>query len=122
VDADADGIGDACDDDVKGEIVRLPGPLAALGIRNDVPAKGTRIKFKGWLRRCHGHKGTLLKLQKLRSDGTWKTVGIKKLNKNCRAAYHKTVYFDEALFRTKWPKQDSDHRVGRSASHLVVTH
>ncbi|MEA2461692.1 MAG: hypothetical protein QOH90_1869, partial [Actinomycetota bacterium] len=116
-DVDKDGRGDVCDSSVV-----LPGPLAKLGIRRDLPAKGTRIKFKGWLRRCPGHEHTTLKLQKRRLDGTWKTVGVNKLDSNCHTRFYKRVYFDTAVFRTKWPKQDGDHRVGKSASHVVVTH
>ncbi|MEA2461943.1 MAG: large repetitive protein, partial [Actinomycetota bacterium] len=118
-DSDGDGKGDACD---KAAVHHKPGPLAALGVRHDTPAKGELVKFKGWLRRCTpSHENTLLKLQKRLDDGTWKTVATKRMDDTCHTFFFRKV-FTTALYRTKWPRQDGDHRTGRSKTHLVVVH
>ena len=97
------------------------GPGVGLRMSDPTPERGTIVKAKGSLRKCPGHQGTKLHLQK-KKDGKFRQVAVKKLNKRCRATFRIRATFKRATFRAFWPKQDRDHRRGRSKPRTITTH
>ena len=85
------------------------------------PERGTVVKAKGSLKKCQGHKGTKLQLQKKKS-GTFRKVAVKELNNRCRATFKIRARFKRATFRAFWPRQDDDHKAGRSKPRRITTH
>jgi hypothetical protein len=45
-----------------------------------------------------------------------------QLNNACKATIEVGTDYNEATYRAFWPKQDADHRQGRSGIHLIQTH
>ena len=100
---------------------KLPGPGVQLRISDRTPVRGDTVRFRVSLRRCAGHKGTLARLQR-KKKGAFVTVASKRLGSNCRATFRLPAEFRKATFRGHWPKQDDDHRAGKSRPQTVETH
>ena len=96
-------------------------PGVRLRVSDSTPERGTVVKAKGSLKKCEGHKGTKLQLQKKKS-GTFRKVAVKQLNNRCRATFRIRARFKKATFRAFWPKQDEDHKAGRSKPRTIRTH
>lgn len=94
----------------------LQGPRVRLGTNDNTPKTGERIRFRTSLRRCNGHSGTNIALyRKLPGADRFAKIGSKKLNNACGAVFrHRVSWKGKATFRSVWPKQDEDHRRGRS--------
>lgn len=100
---------------------RLGSPRAGLGFSDRTPKRGTVTIAKANLKICGSHAGTTIELQK--KQGTaWKKVARKKLSSTCRARFRVTANFNQATFRSFWPKQDDDHRAGKAKPITVTTH
>jgi hypothetical protein len=99
----------------------LGSPRAGLGIKDTTPKKGATTQATATLKVCGDHAGTKIQLQK-QSGKTWKKVAQKKLNAKCRVVFQLVADFKKATFRSFWPKQDDDHRAGKSKPVTVTTH
>lgn len=99
----------------------LRGPGVRLRISDRTPRRGDTIRLTVGLRRCQGHKGTRVKLQR-KVRGDFKPAGKKKLGRNCVAKFRDVAGYSKATYRAVWPKQDSDHKAGRSRPQTVTTH
>jgi hypothetical protein len=99
----------------------LPGPRVHMGVSDRTPAKGEKITFRTRLGVCKGHEGTNIELAE-QEKGRYRTIATKKLNASCKARFTIPATFTKATFRAFWPKQDDDHRRGKSKPRTVVTH
>jgi len=99
----------------------LGSPKAGLGIKDTTPKKGATTQATATLKVCGDHAGTKIQLQK-KSGKTWKKFAQKKLNAKCRVVFQVVANFKKATFRSFWPKQDKDHRAGKSKPVTVTTH
>ena len=100
----------------------LPGPLVNLAISDRTPDRGETIGLNVRLRRCQGHAGTSVRLERrIGNDGAFKSLGKKKLNEKCVARFRDVASYRNATYRAIWPKQDDNHRAGRSPSKHVTT-
>ena len=100
---------------------RLPGPGIITRVSDRTPRFGTTFNVTTKLRKCVGHRGTNVRLQRKKGD-RFVTVGQKKLNRDCRARFRVTAEFREATFRAMWPKQHDDHRAGLSGRKTIRPH
>ncbi len=100
---------------------KLPGPGVQLGISDTTPTRGETIRIRTGLRRCKGHKNTLIKLKR-KVSGKYRTIGSKRLGSGCRASFRDVASYRQATYRAIWPKQDDNHRRGRSRPVKVSTH
>lgn len=100
---------------------RLPGPGVQLRVSDRTPARGETVRFRVTLRRCRGHKGTTVRLQR-KKKGSYVAVASQSLASNCRALFRVRAGFERARYRGFWPKQDDDHRAGKSRPQTVTTH
>jgi hypothetical protein len=62
-----------------------------------------------------------VKLQR-KVGGGFKPAGKKKLKRNCIAKFTDVAGYKKATYRAVWPKQDSDHKAGRSRPQTVTPH
>lgn len=99
--------------------LRSPGPR--LRVNDDTPKRGSTVRARASLKECPGHAGTRIQLQR-RKGGQFKTIATKKLNEKCRARFKIEANFKRATFRSKWAKQDADHRAGQSKRLVLRTH
>jgi hypothetical protein len=99
----------------------LRGPGVRMRISDRTPKRGEMIRIKVSLRRCKGHKRTRIKLQREKRR-RFVTVAKRRLNRNCRARFRVVADFNQTRFRARWPKQDRDHKAGRSRPQMVRTH
>ncbi len=99
---------------------RLPGPGVRIRVTDRTPTHGEVIHIRTRLRRCKGHKRTDIKLKR-HSQGETRTVAG-KLNSSCRGAFRDVANYPKATYRVIWPKQDQDHRRGRSRPVTVRPH
>lgn len=99
----------------------LRSPRARLRVKDETPERGSMVAATAWLKECPGHAGTKIQLQR-KKGGEFKTIASKKLNLRCRARFKIEANFRFAIFRSKWPKQDADHRAGLSRNVSVKTH
>jgi hypothetical protein len=100
----------------------LPGPLVNLAVSDRTPDRGDAIGLKVRLRRCKGHSGTSVRLErKVGNDGEFESLGKKKLDGNCKARFRDVASYDNASYRAIWPKQDDNHRAGKSPTKHVTT-
>ena len=105
-----------------GGTAKLPGPLVRLRVSDTTPARNSTITFSTRLARCAGHEGTNVQLRKRpNSDERWVIVDTTKLDGSCRAAFQQKANFNQAEFRTWWPKQHDDHRRGKSEAVVIQT-
>ncbi|HYI45346.1 MAG TPA: hypothetical protein VE174_07800 [Actinomycetota bacterium] len=100
---------------------QLKGPGVRLRISNRNPRRGDTIRLTVGLRKCTGHKGTKVKLQR-KVGGGYKAIGTKKLKRNCVAKFTDVAAYKKATYKAVWPKQDQDHRAGRSKPQSVTPH
>ena len=100
---------------------QLPGPGVQLRVSDRTPVRGETVRFRVTLRRCKGHKGTTVRLQR-RKKGAFVNVATKPLRSNCKATFRLPAEFRKAVFRGTWPQQDDDHRAGKSRPQSVTTH
>lgn len=100
----------------------LPGPLVNLAISDRTPDKGDTIKLNVKLRRCKGHAGTSVRLERrIGSRAAFVSLGRKKLNDRCATTFRDAATYKSATYRAIWPKQDKNHRAGKSPSKTVTT-
>ena len=85
------------------------------------PQRGKTITFKISLRRCKGHEGTWVKLKR-KQGNKFVEINNARLSDNCRASFTRTADWDKETFKAVWPKQDKDHRKGKSEHRTVETH
>ena len=100
---------------------RLPGPGVRMGVSDKTPSRGDTIHFRVRLARCGGHGGTKVVLNRKTSRG-YKKISTKSVSDNCHARFKLRANFKQATFKATWPKQDSDHRRGKSQPRTVRTH
>ncbi|HWL65561.1 MAG TPA: hypothetical protein VNP73_06260, partial [Actinomycetota bacterium] len=98
---------------------QLPGPGVKLRISDRNPDRGDTIGFRVALRRCKGHKGTTVRLQR-KLKGDFRTIASKPLRRNCLAKFTDVASYRRASYKAIWPKQDDDHRAGRSRPQSVT--
>lgn len=96
-------------------------PGARISFSDPTPKKGEVTVATASLKKCPGHAGTKIQLQR-QQGGKYKKVAEKKLNKTCKAKFNVRANFDKATFRSYWPKQDQDHKAGKSRPKTVTTH
>ena len=100
-----------------------PGPLVRLNLSDRTPKRGETMRITVKLRNCKGHAGTSVRLdRKVGNEPQFKALGTKKVNDNCVAKFRDVASYDKATYRATWPKQDDDHRAGRSKAKGVTTH
>lgn len=99
--------------------VKSPG--VRLKVRDKTPERGDTIRARASLKDCPGHGGTKIQLQR-KKKGEFVRVATKKLNQKCKARFKIDTDFKRAVFRSKWPKQDADHRSGVSKKVVIKTH
>ena len=100
----------------------LPGPLVNLAVSDRTPDRGDTIGLKVRLRRCGGHADTSVRLERSLGDsGQFTTLGKKTLNDQCVARFRDVASYDSASYRAIWPKQDDNHRAGKSPTKHVTT-
>ena len=100
---------------------KLRGPGVRFGASDKTPRFGDRIRFRTRLERCKGHRGTSIELRR-KVKGEFRTIERKPLNNRCRARFNIVAEFSQATFKATWPKQDRDHRRGKSKAITVRTH
>ena len=101
----------------------MPGPLLKLNLSDRTPKRGETMRITLKLRNCEGHSGTNVRLaRKVGDEATFKSLGTKTVNDNCVAKFRDIASYKKAVYRGTWPKQDDDHRAGRSRSKGVTTH
>ena len=110
---------------------RLPGPWVRLFVDDETPELGDVIVFRTRIERCAGLEGDRIQLWRLdpgltkrdaegdesllvMPDGIYRKQGTKRVDQDCHAEFRVTVDFQEATFRTIWPKQDPRYRMGRA--------
>lgn len=96
-------------------------PGVRLKVSDTRPTRGDIVTATALLKKCAGHKGTTIQLQK-KVRRTFQTTDTKRLNKRCKAKFKIAAAFKRATFRAFWPKQDQDHRAGRSKPKTIRTH
>ena len=101
---------------------RLPGPGVRLRISDTTPRRGDTIRLTAALRKCRGHKGTNVRLDRKIGKAAFKPLGTKKLGTNCVAKFRDLASYKRAEYRAVWPKQDDDHRSGKSRPQAVTPH
>lgn len=100
----------------------LPGPLVNLAVSDRTPDRGDTIGLNVRLRRCKGHSGTSVRLERrIGDDGPFTSLGRKKLNDKCLAKFKDVASYQSASYRAIWPKQDKNHRAGKSPTKKVTT-
>ncbi|MEA2432938.1 MAG: hypothetical protein QOG54_395 [Actinomycetota bacterium] len=99
----------------------LKGPHVHLRVSDATPQKGEKITFFTRLGVCGDHRGTNVEL-KQEEKGQYNTIATKKLSRDCHAKFTIPAAFGQASFRATWPKQDDDHRAGKSKPVSVTTH
>lgn len=104
----------------KVQTPRPPGPLVRLRASDETPKDGQAITFFTRLARCPGHVGTNIQLRK-KIDGNYKTIAMTKLDTECEAQFQQIARGRSVNYRTWWPKQDDDHRRGKSEPVTVNT-
>ena len=105
-----------------GGTAKLPGPLVRLRVSDRTPSKGSTITFRTRLARCSAHENSNIQLRRRPNNNErWVTIAEKKLDGECRATFQQKAGFDRAEFRTWWPKQDGDHRRGKSDGIVIQT-
>ncbi len=100
---------------------RLPGPRLTLRSSDSTPSRGDRFTFTARLRECKGHAGTKIVLKRRQGDG-YRTIDHAKTDRSCEVTFRVRADFKRAVFRATWPKQDEDHRAGRSKPYPIRTH
>lgn len=100
---------------------KLPSPGARIKFSDPTPAKGEATVATAWLKTCNGHQKTKIQLQR-KQGSKFKRIAQKKMSNTCRATFEIRAKFDKATFRSFWPKQDADHRAGKSRPKTVRTH
>ena len=104
-----------------GETLRGPGLNLILSDRT--PKRGEMLGIKVRLRNCEGHARTFVRLERsIGSGSSFKAIGRKKVNADCVARFRDAADYRKASYRAVWPKQDDDHRAGRSKAKGVTTH
>ena len=98
----------------------LPGPGVKMRISDRTPPRGDTIRFRVTLRRCKGHKGTTVRLQR-KVKGEFKSIASRPLGSNCIAKFTDVASYKQTSYRAIWPKQDDDHRAGKSRPQKVTT-
>jgi hypothetical protein len=93
-----------------------------MNVSDRQPRRGDQIVFRTRLERCKGHKGTDMQLRQEQQSGRYTVVATKKLSRRCKARFELRAAFPRATFKAIWPKQDDDHRQGRSKPRTIVTH
>ena len=104
-----------------GGTTALGSPKAGLGFSDNTPKRGATVTAKARLKICGGHAGTQIELHR-KKGGVFKKIAAKKLNSECWATFKVVADFKSATFRTVWPKQDDDHRAGKSKPVTLTTH
>jgi hypothetical protein len=102
-----------------GNTEQLPGPGVRLRISDRNPDRGDTIQITIGLRKCKGHKGTVVKLQR-KVKGDYKPLATKPLKRNCVAKFKDVAAYKKAFYKGVWPKQDKDHRAGKSRPQQVT--
>ena len=106
---------------VEGDTSALGSPKAGLGFSDNTPKRGATLTAKARLKICGDHAGTQIELHR-KKGGVFKKIAAKKLSADCRASFKVVADFKSATFRTVWPKQDKDHRAGKSKPVTITTH
>jgi hypothetical protein len=100
-----------------------PGPLLKLNLSDSTPKRGETMRITLKLKNCEGHSGTSVRLARRVGDQSgFKALGTKDVNESCVARFGDVASYKKATYRGTWPKQDDDHRAGRSRPKGVVTH
>ena len=99
---------------------KLPGPGVRLRISDRTPARGATIRIRVALRRCKGHKGTIVKLKR-KTGSKYRTIESGPLGRNCTTHFRDVATYKKATYRAIWPQQDKDHRRGKSRPQTVST-
>jgi hypothetical protein len=106
---------------LPGGATTLPGPRLKMRASDRTPQRGDTVKLRTRLLACSGHASTKVELHR-KADGAYKKVTAKKLSRGCVATFKVKATFKKATFRAIWPKQDGDHRSGRSKPTTITTH
>ena len=107
--------------DAGGGTGALGSPKAGLGFSDNTPKRGATVKAKARIKICGDHAGTKIELHR-KKGGVFKKIAAKKLSADCRATFKVVADFKSATFRSVWPKQDDDHRAGKSKPVTLTTH
>ena len=107
--------------DAGGGTGALGSPKAGLGFSDNTPKKGATVTGKARIKICGDHAGTKIELHR-KKNGVFKKIASKKLSADCRATFKVVADFKSATFRAIWPKQDDDHRAGKSKPVTLTTH
>lgn len=100
---------------------KLPGPQVHFRVSNPRPPRNATVRMTTRLGQCPGHEGTRVELRQ-KKQGHFVVIQSKRVNDSCRAVFKVVASFDRGVFKATWPKQDNDHRRGRSESRTVTTH
>jgi hypothetical protein len=99
----------------------LDSPQPGLKFRTNTPKRNSKVRATASLKVCSAtHVGTVIQLQR-RVSGSFKTIAKRPLNDRCKARFRVATKFKSAVFRSKWKKQDDDHRTAVSKSVRVRT-
>ena len=99
----------------------VTGAGARLRLSDYTPKFGSTIKGTAYLKKCPGHAGTTILVQK-KVGSSFKTIMKKKLNSSCKATFKMKANFKKSTFRALWKKQDDDHKTSKSRPRTVTTH
>jgi hypothetical protein len=99
----------------------LDSPQPGLKFRTNTPKRNSKVRATASLKICSDtHVGTVIQLQR-RVSGSFKTIASRPLNDRCKARFQVVTRFRSAVFRSRWQKQDDDHRTAASKSVRVRT-
>ena len=99
-----------------------PGPLVRLNLSDRTPKRGETMRITVKLRNCKGHAGTNVRLSRKVGNKPFTPIGTKAVNKECVARFADVASYKKATYQAAWPKQDDDHRAGKSKPKGVTTH
>jgi X-Pro dipeptidyl-peptidase len=99
----------------------LPGPRVKMRASDLTPKRGEIVRLRTRLRVCGNHGASKIELHR-KAGGIFKKVAARKLGRGCVATFKVKATFRKATFRAIWPKQDDDHRSGRSKTATITTH
>lgn len=101
----------------------MTGPLVKLNLSDRTPQRGETMRITLKLGNCEGHSGTSVRLgRKIGDESGFEPLGTKNVNDDCVAKFRDVASYEKAVYRGTWPKQDDDHRAGRSRPKGVTTH
>jgi hypothetical protein len=99
----------------------LPGPLVNLAVSDRTPDRGETIGLNVRLRKCEGHGGSSVRLERKIGNRDFSSLGRKTLNERCATKFRDAARYRNATYRAIWPKQDEDHGAGKSPAKHVST-